>query len=136
VAARAWASRPFRDRDDLHQQMTRQVIGASHDEQLDLLRAHPDLGARARMTEASVAEQAGAGLAHLTPEAFERLQAANAAYRRAFGFPFLLAVKGSTSQQVLAALDARLQSTWQAEFETALEQVFRIAGFRLQDLFE
>ena len=134
VAERAWSHRPFADLASMHDVMTRQVLQASRDEQLALLRAHPDLGARARMSAASEGEQAGAGLDRLNTVQYERLCAANARYRDRFGFPFLFAVKGSTASDILAALEARVDGTWDAEFETALGQVFRIALFRLQDL--
>jgi len=98
------------------------------------LRAHPDLGARARMSASSEQEQAGAGLHHLSPAQFEHLRTANARYRERFGFPFLFAVSGSTASQVLAALDARVDAVPDVEFETAMQQVFTIARFRLQDL--
>jgi 2-oxo-4-hydroxy-4-carboxy-5-ureidoimidazoline decarboxylase len=136
VAQRAWALRPFADVDALHLAMTTQVIGADRDEQLALLRAHPDLGARARMSAASVGEQAGVGLDRLTPEQYARLQSANAQYRERFGFPFLFAVKGSTAAAIIEALEARLARTWDEEFQTAMQQVFRIAQFRLGDLLE
>jgi 2-oxo-4-hydroxy-4-carboxy-5-ureidoimidazoline decarboxylase len=109
------------------------VAAADPAEQLALLRAHPDLGARARMSDASLGEQSGAGLDSLAPAEFARLQQLNAAYRARFGFPFLFAVKGSTTHDVLDALAARLSATPDAEFAEALRQVFRIAQFRLQD---
>ncbi len=136
VAQRAWASRPFMDLPALHQAMTQQVLAASREEQLKLLRAHPDLGTKARMSDASIGEQAGAGLDRLSPEEFNRLTAANESYRNTFGFPFLFAVKGSTKVEILAALEARLTATFEQEFETALQQVFRIAAFRLEDLIK
>ncbi len=134
VAERAWTRRPFASVSDLHQAMVDAVSTADRRDQLTLLRAHPDLGARARMSEASVGEQAGAGLDRLTPDEFAHLQQSNTAYRDKFGFPFLLAVKGSTTDDVLAALDRRLNAGIDAEFEEALRQVARIAEFRLQDL--
>jgi 2-oxo-4-hydroxy-4-carboxy-5-ureidoimidazoline decarboxylase len=85
------------------------------------------------MTDASAGEQAGAGLDRLTPDDFARLQRLNTAYREKFGFPFLFAVKGSTSQQILAALDARLSRKLDEEFAEALRQVYQIARFRLND---
>ena len=106
---------------------------ATRDERLALLRAHPDLGTRARMSDASVGEQQGAGLDRLTAEEFDRLQQLNHAYREKFGFPFLFAVKGSTKHDVLAALERRLPSTPEEEFEEALRQVGRIALFRLRE---
>src|SRR4051794_33776935 len=103
VAERACAARPFASVDRLHAAMCAIVAAASRDEQLALLRAHPDLGTRARMSDASIGEQAGAGLDRLTAAEFERLHRLNAAYREKFGFPFLYAVKGSTKHDILAA---------------------------------
>lgn len=134
AAERAWPHRPFASLDALHRAMTAEVSASSRDEQLALLCAHPDLGARARMTMASAREQAGAGLDRLTPSEFDRLQELNTSYREKFGFPFLFAVKGSTKHDVLAALAARLPATVDEEFAEALRQVSRIAWFRLQDM--
>jgi 2-oxo-4-hydroxy-4-carboxy-5-ureidoimidazoline decarboxylase len=133
VAERAWAARPFATLEALHRAMIAQVEAASPEEQLALLRAHPDLGARARISAASTEEQAGAGLDRLTPEEFDSLQRLNAAYRDKFGFPFLFAVKGSTKHDILRALERRLESAPEAEFPEALRQVHRIAEFRLRD---
>jgi OHCU decarboxylase len=110
------------------------VEAAPVEKKLALLRSHPDLGARARMSTASTAEQSGAGLDSLTATEFDRLQRANAAYREKFGFPFLFAVKGSTRHDILVALERRLQSSPENEFAEALRQVYRIAGFRLREL--
>jgi 2-oxo-4-hydroxy-4-carboxy-5-ureidoimidazoline decarboxylase len=134
VAERAWTARPFKSVEDVHRAMTAVVDAAAPDERLALLLAHPDLGARARMSEASVGEQQGAGLDRLTPEEFDRLQRLNLAYRDKFGFPFLFAVKGSTKQDILAALERRLPATHDEELAEALRQVHRIAMFRLRDL--
>src|ERR1044072_182707 len=81
VAERAWARRPFASLDALHSAMTEVVKNATEAEHVALLRAHPDLGERARMSEASTAEQAGAGLDALTAAEFERLRSLNTAYR-------------------------------------------------------
>jgi 2-oxo-4-hydroxy-4-carboxy-5-ureidoimidazoline decarboxylase len=136
VAERAWPRRPFTSLDTLHAQMVETVGEASGDEQLALLRAHPDLGARIRMSEASTDEQTGAGLDSLPPPQFEALQRLNRAYRERFGFPFLLAVKGSTPAGILAALEQRLQHDADMEFAEALMQVGRIARFRLETIIE
>ena len=133
VAERTWVRRPFASVAALHDAMVAEVSAADPAKQLALLRAHPDLGARARMSDASSGEQAGAGLDSLTAAEFERLQQLNAAYRARFGFPFLFAVKGSTKDEVLAALATRLPATPDVEFAEALRQVFRIAQFRLQE---
>jgi len=136
VAERAFRSRPFANLDALHAAMTEQVDRATFAESLALLKAHPDLGARARLSDASMAEQAGAGLDSLTPGEFEQLHRLNAAYRGRFGFPFLLAVKGSTKHDILRALQARMEASPGDEYREALRQVYRIARFRLEDLIK
>ena len=134
VAERAFDARPFANLDALHAVMTEQVENATFAESLALLQAHPDLGARARLSPASTEEQAGAGLDSLTTGEFEQLHRLNAAYRNRFRFPFLLAVKGSTKHDVLRALQARIQSSPEDEYREALRQVYRIARFRLEDI--
>jgi OHCU decarboxylase len=136
VAERAFDARPFASLDALHAAMTEQVENATFAERLALLKAHPDLGARARLSLASTGEQAGAGLDSLTPGEFEQLTRLNAAYHNRFGYPFLLAVKGSTKHDVLRALQARIEASPEQEYREALRQVYRIARFRLEDLIK
>ena len=136
VAERAWDLRPFASLDALHDAMIATVAAATMVEQLDLLRAHPDLGARVAMTEASTREQSGVGLDTLARDDVDRLQALNKAYREKFGFPFLYAVKGGTKQDVLNALERRLTSARDAEHKEALRQVYLIARFRLEEVVE
>ena len=133
VAERAWRMRPFADMQALHRAMVDQVERSLPEEQLALLRAHPDLGTRARVSEASSAEQAGAGLDQLTQAEFELLRRLNEDYRGKFGSPFLFAVKGSTKHDILEALDRRVRSSREDEYLVALDQVYRIARFRLED---
>ena len=133
VAGRAWEMRPFENVEELHRALVEQVERGSPEEQLALLRAHPDLGTRARVSDASSAEQAGAGLDQLTQAEFERLRGLNEAYRDKFGFPFLFAVKGSTKHDILDALEGRVRSSREEEYLVALDQVYRIARFRLED---
>src|SRR5687768_6740003 len=134
VAERAWSKRPFADIDALHAAMWAEVASASEAEQFALLRAHPDLGTRVRMSDASTGEQTGAGLDSLPPEAFERLTRLNRAYRDTHGFPFLFAVKGSTSSQIIDALERRVSRSRDEELAEALTQVSRIARFRLEEI--
>jgi OHCU decarboxylase len=114
--------------------MRQQVENAATDRQLALLRAHPDLGNRVRMSEASTREQAGAGLSQLTSEEHDSLLALNREYRERFGFPFLFAVKGSGNRDIIEALRRRIGATPESELREALEQVYRIAWFRLEEL--
>src|SRR5690606_26389586 len=72
----------------LHEAMAAQFRAASADEQLGVLRAHPDLAGRlaiaGELTEDSRKEQAGAGLDRLSAAKHARFTALNAAYVEKF----------------------------------------------------
>src|SRR4051812_44848053 len=89
VAERVESKRPFRDIEALHEAMVREVENAAPAEQVALLRAHPDLGSRAHLSDASNTEQAGAGLDTLSPEELDLFTTRNEIYKTKFGFPFL-----------------------------------------------
>jgi 2-oxo-4-hydroxy-4-carboxy-5-ureidoimidazoline decarboxylase len=137
VAEAAERRRPFADREAIIAAFESALCGAARDAQLVLIRAHPDLAGKAAiagdLTDDSTREQAGAGLASLSPAEFARFTALNDAYRARFDFPFIFAVKGATKQQILAAFEARLQHDQTQEFRTALGQIARIFRFRIED---
>ncbi|WP_426454269.1 2-oxo-4-hydroxy-4-carboxy-5-ureidoimidazoline decarboxylase [Paenibacillus sp. S-38] len=133
VAKRAHASAPFASLDALHDCMTAAVEQAAPEQQLELLRAHPDLAGRLKMTDSSVREQQGAGLTELTAEEFSQFTFWNSAYTERFGFPFILAVRGHNKHSILAAMKERHRNNHEEERETALREVARIARFRLED---
>ena len=137
VAERAAAERPFQSVPGLLNALRRAVERASESEQLALIRAHPDLRARsvhtATLTAASASEQRRAGLEGCTPAEAQRLQELNAAYKQRFGFPFILAVRGHDPASIIARCESRLTRERSLEFTTALDEIARIAGFRLGD---
>lgn len=134
IAHDAWNARPFSDLADLHQKMVQVVQALSPTDQLALISAHPDLGSKAKMANASVQEQAGVGLDRLSAEEFERFHALNQQYRETFSFPFIIAVKGHTKASILAAFEQRLQHDRSTEQQQALTEITQIARFRLEGL--
>lgn len=138
VAATAWEHRPFDSVRDLHAAMVAAVARAPRTRQLDLVRAHPDLAGKAAIAgdvaEASQREQRGAGLDALTPQEYARFRVLNDRYRHAFGFPFVLAVRGHDKHTILEAFEMRLRNDPEAELRRALEEIGRIARFRLEEL--
>nr|WP_249325386.1 2-oxo-4-hydroxy-4-carboxy-5-ureidoimidazoline decarboxylase [Halomonas boliviensis] len=110
---------------------------ASSEQQIRVIQAHPDLAGKAAMagelTQDSTSEQAGAGLDQCSPEEFARFEALNTAYKEKFGFPFVIAVKGLDRHAILAAFEERLNNDRATERQTAIEQIIRIARFRLID---
>jgi 2-oxo-4-hydroxy-4-carboxy-5-ureidoimidazoline decarboxylase len=133
VAREAASYRPFGSRDEMISQFERALLAANRDAQLALICAHPDLATKARLTEDSSKEQAGAGLNTLTAEEFARFTELNTRYRQRFGFPFIFAVKGATKQMILAAFATRVVNAPDAEFAAALQQITRIFRFRIED---
>ena len=136
IAHQAWQSRPFADVTDLHQRMVAVVRSMDRAQQVALIRAHPDLGSKAKMAEASVQEQAGVGLDRLSPDEYDRFQSLNVQYKQQFEFPFIIAVKNQTKTSILEAFDRRLQNSPAQELEQALAEICRIARFRLEALVE
>ena len=111
------------------------VDNAAVEKQLELIRAHPDLAGKAavagELTEDSSTEQASAGLDRCSPEEYRRFQVLNEAYHDKFGFPFVLAVRGRSRSEILAAFEERLNNDYDEEFETALAEIHKIARLRL-----
>jgi OHCU decarboxylase len=134
VPERAFSRGPFPDKTALHAAFVAVVNEAGEDKQLDLIRAHPELGARIGLTDASTAEQQGAGLKNLTEAEFVQFTALNAAYREKFGFPFVICVRRHTKSSILAAFAERLAHDPAAERATALAEVHEIAKLRLEDV--
>ena len=122
----------------LHAAMVAVLRAGGDDAKLALIRAHPDLAGRlalaGRLGAASSAEQASAGLDQCTPEELARFTELNAAYVARFGFPFIMAVKGRSRGEILAAFERRIANDRQAELLTALAEIEQIARLRLADL--
>ncbi|MEJ2407933.1 MAG: 2-oxo-4-hydroxy-4-carboxy-5-ureidoimidazoline decarboxylase [Novosphingobium sp.] len=120
-----------------HADLMAVVHGATPEEQLALIRAHPELAGKAAvdktLTEASAAEQASAGLDRLTPQEFEQFHTLNAAYREKFGFPFIICVRLTDKAGILAAMQARLANDSETEVATAIGQIGEIVRLRLED---
>jgi N-carbamoyl-L-amino-acid hydrolase len=144
VVERVAARRPFATLAQLKHALAEVVRDASRDEQLALVRAHPELAGKAAVDQAltaeSTREQRAAGLAQCTPQEFETLQRLNAEYNARFGWPFILAVRGPrgsglTPPQVIAALERRLRFHPEVELGECLRHIHRIAELRLNERF-
>lgn len=141
VAEQAWDAGLPPDADTaagLHRAMVAQLRAAPRDRQMALINAHPDLAGRLaqakRLTADSTAEQASAGLDALTAEELVRFTALNTAYMERFGHVFIMAVRGASKADILAAFERRLRNDADTEFAEALRQIERITLLRLQQL--
>jgi 2-oxo-4-hydroxy-4-carboxy-5-ureidoimidazoline decarboxylase len=131
IAERAAALRPFASLDSLHAALCEVVTRATANEQLALIRAHPDLVGRAVLTAESRSEQAGAGLMNLSPEEVAEFDRYNREYKARFGFPFVICARLNKKDAILSAFPARLRSSPEQERETALAEILKIAQLRL-----
>jgi N-carbamoyl-L-amino-acid hydrolase len=147
VAAEAWLQRPaggFGTLAALKHALATAVRQAPAEQQLALIRAHPELAGKAMVSQSLTAEstneQSKAGLADCTPEEFAKLHALNAAYNAKFGWPFMLAVRGPrgtglSRQEIIATFERRLAGHPDFERAEALRNIHRVAEIRLNDKF-
>ena len=144
IAKRAAGARPLLSLAHLKAVMADVVRSASLDEQLGLIRAHPELAGKAMvsktLTAESTNEQSKAGLTDCTPEEFARLQQLNADYNERFGWPFILAVRGPrglglSRAQIIETFARRLENHPDFERAECLRNIHRIAEIRLNDKF-
>ncbi|MCE2888169.1 MAG: 2-oxo-4-hydroxy-4-carboxy-5-ureidoimidazoline decarboxylase [Pseudanabaena sp. 42896M_M3] len=131
IAAEAWRSQPFADVQNLHQVMAVIVLKMSDDAQLKLICAHPDLGSKFKMAEASVQEQSTVGLDQLSATEYDRFQYLNQAYKDKFAFPFIIAVRNHTKDSILKAFEQRLLNNLEVEKKQAIAEIIEIARWRL-----
>jgi N-carbamoyl-L-amino-acid hydrolase len=143
IPERAAARRPFVNATALKLALQDVVGAATLDEQLGLIRAHPELAGKAavagQLTAESTNEQAKSGLHLCSAEEFATLHKLNADYNAKFGFPFILAVKGPdgqglTRRHIIATFTRRLKNQRADEIAECLRQIKRIAELRLNDL--
>ncbi|MCG5246089.1 allantoinase PuuE [Methylorubrum extorquens] len=140
IALRAWQAGLTAREDSaegLHAALVGALRGLPTEQQRALIRAHPELAGRlaqaGQLTQASTTEQGSAGLGALSAEELARFERLNAAYRARFDLPFIMAIKGTSREAILAAFEARLRNDPEQEFQEALRQIERIAWLRLKD---
>jgi 2-oxo-4-hydroxy-4-carboxy-5-ureidoimidazoline decarboxylase len=140
VAAAVAGQRPFGSLAALNAAMAAAVRAAPPARRLALIEGHPDLAGKAaragEMTAESTSEQGGAGLDRLSDAEYARFHRLNDAYREKFHLPFIICVRRHTRDSILRQFERRLQNTGEAEIETALGEVCRIAALRLNDRVE
>ena len=144
ITEAALAQRPFRSMAHLKHALVQVLAQAAPEQQLGLIRAHPELAGKAMvsktLTAESTNEQNKAGLTDCTPEEFARIQQLNADYNARFGFPFILAVRGPRGtglrkKEIIDTFARRLSNHPDFERAEALRNIHRIAEIRLNDKF-
>ena len=136
IAERCYESKPYNNPDELVSKMMKIFENSEKEKHLEILNSHPDLVVEKRLTENSKNEQKNASLNQCTDEEFVEFRKLNNEYKKKFGFPFIIAVKGKNKEEILNNFRQRLTNNINLEFEEAKKQVKKIASFRLSEIIK
>ena len=136
IAERCYDSKPYNNIDELFLKMMEVFEKTEKEKHLEILNAHPNLAVEKKLTEDSKNEQKNASLNQCTDEEFIEFKKLNEEYKKKFGFPFIIAVKGKNKEEILNSFRQRITNNINLEFEEAKKQVKKIASFRLSEIIK
>ena len=136
IAEKCYNSKPFNNVQELVNKMMEVFENSIKEKHLKILNSHPDLAVKKKLTKESENEQANANLNQCTNEEFEEFNKLNEKYKKKFGFPFIIAVKGKNKNEILNIFRQRITNNINLEFEEAKKQVKKIATFRLSEIIK
>jgi 2-oxo-4-hydroxy-4-carboxy-5-ureidoimidazoline decarboxylase len=126
------AARPFRDVATLFARAADIAATMPEDEQVELIDAHPRLGAPpSSVSAASFREQ---GYDRETAAAIADLDRLNTAYEARFGFRFCVFVNGRSRASLVPVLEGALRAERETEIRRAVGEVVAIARDRFDRL--
>ena len=136
IAEKCYDSKPYNNVEELVNKMMEIFDNSIKEKHLEILNSHPDLAVKKKLTKESENEQANANLNQCTNEEFEEFNKLNEKYKKKFGFPFIIAVKGKNKNEILNIFRQRITNNINLEFEEAKKQVKKIATFRLSEIIK
>ena len=136
IAERCYESKPYNNLDELVSKMMKIFENIEKERHLEILNSHPDLAVEKKLTEDSKNEQKNASLNQCTDEEFVEFKKLNEKYKKKFGFPFIIAVKGKNKEEILNSFRQRIANNINLEFIEAKKQVKKIAIFRLSEIIK
>ena len=136
IAERCYDSKPYNNPDELVSKMMKIFENIEKERHLEILNSHPDLAVEKKLTKDSKNEQKNASLNQCTDEEFVEFKKLNEEYKKKFGFPFIIAVKGKNKEEILNSFRQRITNNINLEFEEAKKQVKKIANFRLSEIIK
>ena len=137
IAKKLYSQKPFKNFQDLSEKMISIFDKADNESKLKILNSHPDLADKTKigsLTLDSNKEQSNAGLDRCTEEEFNEFKNLNLEYKKKFGFPFIIAVKGKSKKEILLNFKKRISYNKKIEYEEAIIQVKQIASLRIDEL--
>jgi len=136
IAEKCYDSKPYNNVQELVNKMMEVFENSIKEKHLEILNSHPDLAVKKKLTKESENEQTNANLNQCTNEEFEEFNKLNEKYKKKFGFPFIIAVKGKNKNEILNIFRQRITNNINLEFEEAKKQVKKIATFRLSEIIK
>ena len=136
IAEKCYESKPYNNLDELVLKMMKIFENIEKERHLEILNSHPNLAVEKKLTEDSKNEQKNASLNQCNDEEFIEFKKLNEEYKKKFGFPFIVAVKGKNKEEILNSFRQRITNNINLEFKEAKKQVKKIASFRLGEIIK
>ena len=136
IAQKSYESKPYKNFEELLSKMMEVFENSNKENHIKILNAHPNLAVEKKLTKDSKNEQKNASLNQCTEKEFIEFKKLNEEYKKKFGFPFIIAVKGKNKEEILNSFRQRITNNINLEFEEAKKQVKKIASFRLSEIIK
>ena len=136
IADEVFNLKPFKDSNDLVIKMMNIYENSNNEKIIKIFNLHPELAIEKNLTSFSSKEQTGAKLNDCSKEEFEEFEKLNTDYKKKYGFPFIIAVKGKNKDEILNNFKQRIQNDFEIEFNEAKYQVKKIASLRLEGILK
>ena len=137
IAEQLYNLKPYKNFDDLKNKMIKIYKNSTDNQQMRILLNHPDLADKTKITTLtadSFKEQKNSKLDQCTEEEYNEFNQLNNKYKNKFGFPFILAVKNKSKNEILNIFRSRYLINKEFELKEAKKQVLEIASLRLNDI--
>ena len=136
IAERVFNYLPYKNFDNLLLKFFKIYNESNKESIIKILNSHPELVVEQKLTNESKKEQKGAGLNECSKEEVEEFKKLNLNYKKKFGFPFIIAVKGKSKNDILNYFRTRIKNSFDEEFIEAKKQVGEIATFRFKEIIK
>ena len=136
IAQKSYDLKPYKNFEELFSKMMEVFENIEKEKHLEILNAHPNLAVEKKLTRDSKNEQKNASLNQCTEKEFLEFKKLNEEYKKKFGFPFIIAVKGKNKEEILNSFRQRITNNINSEFEEAKKQVKKIASLRLSEIIK
>ena len=134
IADKTFNLKPYKNFNELLSTFFKVYENISKEDLLKIFNAHPELTVEKKLTDDSRKEQGDASLNQCSDQEFIEFKKLNVNYKKKFGFPFIVAVKGKKKEEILENFRQRFTNDTKKEFNEAKEQVKKIATFRLEEI--